>query len=102
MRVYAHIGKGAVVMLNSEEIELMQEVMCSLALEYDWPDVFPKEKPIITLSQADLYSGLYLTKSGLLCAEPIHAIANPEPCATKAMSAYCNTIPTRRFLENHL
>jgi CubicO group peptidase (beta-lactamase class C family) len=65
MRVYAHIGKGAVVMLNSEEIELMQEVMRSLALEYDWPDVFPKEKPIITLSQADLYSGLYLTKSGL-------------------------------------
>ncbi len=65
MRIYAHIGKGAVVMLNSEEIELMQEVMRSLALEYEWPDVFPKEKPIITLSQADLYSGLYLTKSGL-------------------------------------
>lgn len=65
MRVYAHIGKGAVVMLNSEEIELMQEVMRTLALEYDWPDVFEKEKPIITVSQADLYSGLYLTKTGL-------------------------------------
>ena len=65
MRVYPHIGKGAVVMLNSEEIEPMQEVMRALALEYDWPDVFPKEKPIITLSQTDSYSGLYLTKSGL-------------------------------------
>ncbi|NMG19193.1 serine hydrolase domain-containing protein [Brasilonema bromeliae] len=65
MRVYAHIGKGAVVMLNSNEIELMPEVMRSLALEYDWPDVFPQEKPIITLSQTDSYSGLYLTKSGL-------------------------------------
>jgi hypothetical protein len=65
MRVYPHIGKGAVVMLNSEEIELMQEVMRSLALEYDWPDVFPKEKSIITLSQTDSYSGLYSTKSGL-------------------------------------
>lgn len=65
MRVYAHIGKGAVVMLNSEAIELIQEVMRSLALEYDWPDVFTQEKSIITLSQSDLYSGLYLTKSGL-------------------------------------
>jgi CubicO group peptidase (beta-lactamase class C family) len=65
MRLYPHIGKGAVVMLNSEEIELMQEVMRSLALEYNWPDVFPKEKAIITLSQAEPYSGLYLTKSGL-------------------------------------
>jgi hypothetical protein len=52
-------------MLNSGEIEPMQEVMRAIALEYDWPDVFPKEKTIITLSQADLYSGLYLTKSGL-------------------------------------
>ncbi|MEH1904765.1 MAG: serine hydrolase domain-containing protein [Nostoc sp.] len=65
MRVYAHIGKGAVVMLNSNEVELMQEVMSALALEYDWPDVLKEEKPIITLYQAESYSGLYLTKSGL-------------------------------------
>ena len=65
MRVYAHIGKGAVVMLNSNEIELIPEVMRSFAIEYDWPDVFPKAKTIITLSQADRYKGLYLTKSGL-------------------------------------
>ncbi|MBD2244893.1 serine hydrolase [Nostoc sp. FACHB-888] len=65
MRVYAHIGKGAVVMLNSNEVELIQEVMRAIALEYDWPDVFEKEKPIIPLSQAEKYSGLYLTKSGL-------------------------------------
>lgn len=52
-------------MLNSNEIELMQEVMRAIALGYDCPDVFPKEKTIITLSQADRYSGLYLTKSGL-------------------------------------
>jgi CubicO group peptidase (beta-lactamase class C family) len=65
MRVYAHIGKGAIVMLNSNEIELMPEVMRAIALEYDWPDVFEKEKAIVTLPRADLYSGLYLTKSGL-------------------------------------
>lgn len=65
MRIYAHIGKGAVVMLNSDEIELIPEVMRSLALEYNWPDAFPPEKPIITLSAVDRYLGSYLTKSGL-------------------------------------
>ncbi|MBD3886489.1 beta-lactamase family protein [Phormidium tenue FACHB-886] len=65
MRVYPHLGRGAVIMLNSEEIELMQEIMRSIALEYDWPNVFPREKSIMTLSQTELYSGLYLTKSGL-------------------------------------
>jgi CubicO group peptidase (beta-lactamase class C family) len=65
MRVYPQIGKGAMVLLNSEEFDLRWEVIRSIALEYEWPDVFPQEKPIITLSQIDLYSGLYLTKSGL-------------------------------------
>lgn len=49
-------------MLNSNKIELMQEVIRAIALEYDWPDVFPKEKTIITLSRTDRYSGLCLTK----------------------------------------
>lgn len=65
MRFYPYIGKGAVILLNSEEFDLIREVMRSIALEYQWSDVFPQEKPIITLSQIDLYSGLYLTKSGL-------------------------------------
>lgn len=65
MRIYPHIGKGAVVMLNSHEIDLIPEVMRSLAVEYDWPDVFPKEKPIITLLQADRYCGFYSTQAGL-------------------------------------
>jgi hypothetical protein len=39
--------------------------MRAIALEYDWPDVFEKEKPIIPLSQTEKYSGLYLTKSGV-------------------------------------
>ncbi|MDZ8105270.1 MAG: serine hydrolase domain-containing protein [Nostoc sp. DedQUE12a] len=65
MRIYAHIGKGAIVMLNSHEIELIPEVMRAIAFEYDWPDVFEQEIAIITLPQADIYSGLYFTKSGL-------------------------------------
>jgi CubicO group peptidase (beta-lactamase class C family) len=65
MRFYPHIGKGAAIMLNSEEFDLIEEVMRSIALEYEWPNVFPQERTIVTLSQIDLYSGLYLTKSGL-------------------------------------
>lgn len=65
MRFYPHLGKGAVIMLNSGEFDLIEEVMRSIALEYEWPDVFLPEKTIVTLSQIDLYSGLYLTESGL-------------------------------------
>lgn len=65
MRFYPHLGKGAVIVLSSEEFDLIQEVMRSIALEYEWPDVFLQEKTIVTLSQIDIYSGLYLTKSGL-------------------------------------
>jgi CubicO group peptidase (beta-lactamase class C family) len=65
MRFYPHIGKGAVIMLNSEEFDLIREVMRAIALEYEWTDAFPQEKTIVTLSQIDLYSGVYLTKSGL-------------------------------------
>ncbi len=65
MRVYAHIGKGAVVMFNSNQVELIPEVMQAIALEYNWPDVFTKQKTIIPLLQADSYCGFYLTKAGL-------------------------------------
>jgi len=65
MRVYAHIGKGAAVMLNSNQIQLIPEVMRSLALEYDWPDAFAKEKTLVGLVQTDRYCGLYSTKAGL-------------------------------------
>ena len=65
IRVYPNIGKGAVVMLNSNQFELVQEVMFALALEYNWPDVFPREKSIVNLPQIDCYSGLYSTADGL-------------------------------------
>jgi CubicO group peptidase (beta-lactamase class C family) len=65
MRVYAHIGKGAIVMLNSNQGELIPEVMRAIAVEYDWPDVFAKEKTIIPLVKADRYCGLYSTQAGL-------------------------------------
>ncbi|MEA5506373.1 DUF3471 domain-containing protein [Halotia wernerae UHCC 0503] len=65
MRAYTHIGKGAVVMLNSNQVELIPEVMRAIALEYNWPDVFTKQKTIIPLLQADSYCGFYSTKAGL-------------------------------------
>nr|WP_242055401.1 DUF3471 domain-containing protein [Nostoc flagelliforme] len=39
--------------------------MRALALEYDWPDAFAKEKAILPLVQANRYCGLYSTKVGL-------------------------------------
>ncbi|MBD2533577.1 serine hydrolase [Nostoc flagelliforme FACHB-838] len=65
MRVYSQIGKGAIVMVNSNRLELIPEVMRALALEYDWPDAFAKEKAILPLVQANRYCGLYSTKVGL-------------------------------------
>jgi hypothetical protein len=57
--------KGATVMLNSNQVDLIPEVMRAIALEYDWPDVFAKQKTIIPLLQADSYCGFYSTKAGL-------------------------------------
>lgn len=66
MRIYPQLGKGAVVMLNSNEgYPILEEVMRAIAQAYDWPDVFPAEKPRLTLPQPESYSGEYRTKDGL-------------------------------------
>lgn len=65
-RFYSRIGKGVVIMLNSNEGEpLREEIMKAIALEYNYPDASPQERKTVTLSQLDSYSGVYLTKSGL-------------------------------------
>ncbi|HEY9667789.1 MAG TPA: serine hydrolase, partial [Coleofasciculaceae cyanobacterium] len=66
MRFYVRIGKGAVIMLNSNEGRpLIEEVMRSIAQVYDLPDAFPPERTTIALPQTDSYSGVYLTEAGL-------------------------------------
>lgn len=65
MRVYENLGKGAVVMLNSNEGQpLMDEIMRAIAKEYEWPDAWPKEKTVISLASIDDYTGLYSSKVG--------------------------------------
>jgi len=66
MRIYKGIGKGAVVMLNSSEGHpLLEEIMRAIAHEYEWPDVFPPAKEVITLARADEYTGVYLAEAGV-------------------------------------
>ena len=65
MRLYKNIGKGAVVMLNSNEgYPLLDEIMRSLGEAYEWPEALPKEKTVVRLANAHDYAGLYATKSG--------------------------------------
>lgn len=58
IRFYSSMGKGAVVMLNSNEgAPLRDELMRAIGQTYDWPDVLLPEKTISPLSQADRYIG---------------------------------------------
>ncbi|MEO1763820.1 MAG: hypothetical protein AAFR83_18055, partial [Cyanobacteria bacterium J06629_18] len=55
-RFYSRIGKGVVIMLNSNEGEpLREEIMKAIALEYNYPDASPQERKTVTLSQLDSY-----------------------------------------------
>jgi CubicO group peptidase (beta-lactamase class C family) len=66
MRFYKDLGKGAVVMINSNEgFPLLDELMRALAQEYEWPDALPKEKTPIRLANIQKYAGLYATKAGM-------------------------------------
>jgi len=65
MRFYKDIGKGAVVMINSNEgYPLLDEIMRALAQEYEWPDALPKEKKPASLANLHEYTGLYATQTG--------------------------------------
>lgn len=66
MRFYKDIGKGAVVMINSNEgYPLLDEIMRALAQEYEWPHTLPKEKTPVGLANLQDYAGLYATKGGM-------------------------------------
>jgi CubicO group peptidase (beta-lactamase class C family) len=66
LRVYRNIGKGAVIMLNSNEgYPLIKEIMRAIALEYKWPAVLPEEKNVIELADTTVYAGKYITQKGL-------------------------------------
>jgi CubicO group peptidase (beta-lactamase class C family) len=65
MRFYKNMGKGAVVMINSNEgYPLLDEITQAIAREYEWPDALPQEKKPVSLQNAESYTGLYSSKAG--------------------------------------
>jgi CubicO group peptidase (beta-lactamase class C family) len=60
---YLHQGKGAIVMINANTFEIINEVMRSIAIEYDWPDYF-KENKGYALNDKSLesYTGRYVSE----------------------------------------
>jgi CubicO group peptidase (beta-lactamase class C family) len=66
MRFYRNSGKGAVIMLNSNEgYPLLHEIMRAIGQEYDWPEALPAEKIVIDLPLAERYAGSYTTEAGM-------------------------------------
>lgn len=66
MRFYKNIGKGAVVMVNSNEgYPILDEILRAIAKEYEWPDALPKEKTEVVLPNLHAYAGIYSTKGGM-------------------------------------
>ncbi len=62
MIAYANNGKGAVVMANSDHaIALIDEILRSIAKQYDWLEFLPKEKEIISVNASFItqYLGTY-------------------------------------------
>lgn len=60
---YVHQGKGAVVMINANTFEIINEVMRSIAIEYEWPDYFKEnEKYALDEKSLESYSGGYVSE----------------------------------------
>jgi CubicO group peptidase (beta-lactamase class C family) len=71
MTMYRDQGKGAVVMINSNEgSPLLGEIERAIAREYDWPDYFEPEKRSIKLDPqiAEACAGEYVGKRDFECA----------------------------------
>jgi CubicO group peptidase (beta-lactamase class C family) len=65
---YKGVGKGAVIMMNSNEgSPMLAEIERAIAREYDWPDYFPKERTAKAAQIAALEAmiGEYRTEKGL-------------------------------------
>jgi CubicO group peptidase (beta-lactamase class C family) len=64
MRFYKNLGKGAVIMINSNEgYPLKDELMHAIAIEYEWPEAIPERKPVDIPNLSD-YTGTYSSKAG--------------------------------------
>ena len=65
IRFYKNLGKGAVVMINSNEgFPLIDELLHATAIEYDWPEAVPEQKKAALISNPGDYTGIYTAKAG--------------------------------------
>ena len=65
---YRNIGKGAVVMVNSNQgYEIMEEILRAIAAEYQWPGYLEGRKKMMELTAAELKSltGTFLDDKGM-------------------------------------
>ncbi|MEZ4862857.1 MAG: serine hydrolase domain-containing protein [Caldilineaceae bacterium] len=66
MRFYPNVGKGAVVMINSNEGHpLLDEILRAIAVADEWPAALPKEKTPVILSNLHEYKGIYCSADGI-------------------------------------
>jgi hypothetical protein len=60
---YLHQGKGAIVMINTEAFEIINEVMRAIAIEYKWPGYFKENKKYaINEKTLQSFSGRYVSE----------------------------------------
>jgi len=67
LAAYKHLGKGAVIMINSNEgVALLNEIMQAIAIEYQWPDYLPKsQKPAaLSVNEIKKVKGIYSNEEG--------------------------------------
>ena len=66
-RMYRNLGKGVVIMLNSNQgYPLMDEIIRSIELEYDWPVSTPYTSSILTSDPSIDYTGKFKAESGVI------------------------------------
>jgi CubicO group peptidase (beta-lactamase class C family) len=67
MVFYKENGKGMVVMIDSQQDDLLVEIMKSVANAYEWSDLFAEEKSINGLYKYDTqgYSGKYISEANI-------------------------------------
>jgi CubicO group peptidase (beta-lactamase class C family) len=60
--VHRDKGYGAVVMVNSDNGQIMNEIIRSIAREYDWEDYLPQPREVVSVdtSTLDEYTGRFL------------------------------------------
>lgn len=66
-RMYKNLGKGVVIMLNSNQgYPLIEEVVRTIGLEYDWPEPTPSKSSIFISDHSIEYTGKYKAESGVV------------------------------------